>query len=73
MYFAGTLKKGGRGKAISAILWTAASTECHIESATLVAPAGHKLIVTSGLLDSAGHLSSLFLKLLCQCFVFWMC
>lgn len=50
MYFAGTLKKGGGGKAVTAILRIAAPTECHVESATLVAPGRHKLIVTSELL-----------------------
>lgn len=66
MYFTGTLKKGGGEKAITAILRTAASAECHIESATLVAPAGHKLIVISGLLDSSGLLDN---SVLCS----WSC
>lgn len=37
MHFAGTLNKGGWGKAVTAILGTAASTECQVELATFVA------------------------------------
>lgn len=58
MYFAGTLKKGGGGRTVTAILRTAASTEYHVESATLVAPGRHKVIVVSGLLESSGLLDS---------------
>lgn len=58
MYFAGALKKGGGGKAVTAVLRTAASTECHVESAALVTPGRHKLIVISGLLNSSGLLDN---------------
>ena len=50
MHFAGTLNKGGGGKAVTAILGTASSTECRVELATLVAPRRQKLIIIRGLL-----------------------
>lgn len=76
MRFVGTLKEREGGRKDIAILGTASSTDHQVESATLVAPGRQKLIIikwTVRQFRSAGRLSPLFLKLLCQCFLFWMC